>query len=111
MGYIRGICISKERGTAKHEVESAKFIPDWGIEGDAHAGHWHRQVSLLSLEKINEFRAKGADVAFGAFGEMCCWKLHRLEKNVTVTVRYTNRWENALCHTKAYLQSSSKVVS
>ena len=69
MGYIRGICISKERGTAKHEVESAKFIPDWGIEGDAHAGHWHRQVSLLSLEKINEFRAKGADVAFGAFGE------------------------------------------
>ena len=47
MGYIRGICISKERGTAKHEVESAKFIPDWGIEGDAHAGHWHRQVSLL----------------------------------------------------------------
>ena len=30
MGYIRGICISKERGTAKHEVESAKFIPDWG---------------------------------------------------------------------------------
>ena len=51
MGYIRGICISKERGTAKHEVESAKFIPDWGIEGDAHAGHWHRQVSLLSLEK------------------------------------------------------------
>ena len=69
MGYIRGICISKERGTAKHEVESAKLIPDWGIEGDAHAGHWHRQVSLLSLEKINEFRAKGADVAFGAFGE------------------------------------------
>ena len=69
MGYIRGICISKERGTAKHEVESAKFIPDWGIEGDAHAGHWHRQVSLLSLEKINEFRAKGADVALGAFGE------------------------------------------
>ena len=62
-------CISKERGTAKHEVESAKFIPDWGIEGDAHAGHWHRQVSLLSLEKINEFRAKGADVAPGAFGE------------------------------------------
>ena len=69
MGYIRGICISKERGTAKHEVESAKCIPDWGIEGDAHAGHWHRQVSLLSLEKINEFRAKGADVALGAFGE------------------------------------------
>lgn len=132
MGYIRGICISKERGTAKHEVESAKFIPDWGIEGDAHAGHWHRQVSLLSLEKINEFRAKGADVAFGAFGENLIvegfdlrnlpigtqlrsgdvlLEITQIGKNVTVTVRYTNRWENALCHTKAYLQSSSKVVS
>ena len=47
----------------------AGFVKDWGIQGDAHAGKWHRQVSLLSFEKIEEFRAKGADVAFGAFGE------------------------------------------
>lgn len=42
---------------------------DWGIKGDAHAGRWHRQVSLLSLERIEEFRARGAQVEFGAFGE------------------------------------------
>ena len=50
-------------------MEEAGFVKDWGIQGDAHAGKWHRQVSLLSFEKIEEFRAKGADVAFGAFGE------------------------------------------
>ena len=58
MGKIIGICISEKRGTAKHEVETAKLVEDWGIEGDAHAGHWHRQVSLLSYEKIEAFRAK-----------------------------------------------------
>lgn len=69
MGEIKGICISEKRGTVKHEVESADLIEDWGIKGDAHAGKWHRQVSLLSFEKIEAFRARGAEVAFGAFGE------------------------------------------
>ena len=69
MGKIIGICISEKRGTAKHEVETAKLVEDWGIEGDAHAGHWHRQVSLLSYEKIEAFRAKGADIPLGAFGD------------------------------------------
>ena len=45
---LKGICISEKRGTAKHEIEEAVFVKDWGIEKDAHAGHWHRQVSLLS---------------------------------------------------------------
>ena len=44
-------------------------MEDWGLEGDAHAGKWHRQVSLLSGEKIDAFRAKGAEVEDGAFGE------------------------------------------
>ena len=69
MGKIIGICISEKRGTAKHEVETAKLVEDWGIEGDAHAGHWHRQVSLLSFDKIEAFRARGAEVGDGAFGE------------------------------------------
>lgn len=69
MGIIRGICISERRGTRKMEVPEAKLKINWGIEGDAHGGNWHRQVSLLSLEKIEEFRKKGADVDFGAFGE------------------------------------------
>ena len=69
MGIIKGICISKERGTEKHEVAEAGFVKDWGIQGDAHAGKWHRQVSLLSFDKIEEFRARGAEVEDGAFGE------------------------------------------
>ncbi len=69
MGVIRGICISEKKGTQKHEVPEAELKVEWGIEGDAHAGKWHRQVSLLGLEQIEAFRARGADVAFGAFGE------------------------------------------
>lgn len=69
MGIIRGICISERRGTQKTEVPEADLKVNWGIEGDAHGGNWHRQVSLLSLEKIEAFREKGADVNFGAFGE------------------------------------------
>lgn len=69
MGKILAICISEKRGTQKSRVPSAKFIEEWGIEGDAHAGKWHRQVSLLSAERIDDFRARGADVADGAFGE------------------------------------------
>ena len=53
MGKIIGICISEKRGTAKHEIEEAILAKDWGIQGDAHAGHWHRQVSLLSLSLIH----------------------------------------------------------
>ena len=69
MGTVKAICISDRRGIQKNYVEEAFFRKDWGIEGDAHAGNWHRQVSLLSHERIEEFRARGADVQPGAFGE------------------------------------------
>lgn len=69
MGKILAICISEEKGTQKKPVETATLVEDWGIEKDAHGGKWHRQVSLLSFEKIEEFRAKGVEVDFGAFGE------------------------------------------
>lgn len=69
MSRIQAICISEIRGTAKHEIDEATLKEDWGIIGDAHAGNWHRQVSFLGLEEIEAFRRKGADVAFGAFGE------------------------------------------
>lgn len=68
-GKIVGICISEKRGTQKTPIEHAKLLKEWGVEGDAHGGNWHRQVSLISLQKIEEFRAKGANVDFGAFGE------------------------------------------
>ena len=69
MGEIKAICISERRGTAKHPVETARLLEGYGIEGDAHGGNWHRQVSLLGLEKIEDFRKRGAKVEFGAFGE------------------------------------------
>lgn len=69
MGIIQAICISEVRGVQKHAIPEADLTPEWGIVSDAHGGNWHRQVSLLGLEKIEAFRAKGADVAYGAFGE------------------------------------------
>lgn len=69
MGVLKGICVSKKRGTKKVEVAEAMLVENYGIEGDAHVGNWHRQVSLLSLEKIEAFREKGAQVSFGDFGE------------------------------------------
>ena len=68
-GKIRAICISEKRGTVKHEVSSALLKEGYGIEGDAHAGKWHRQVSLLSASDIDAFNEKGAGVKNGDFGE------------------------------------------
>lgn len=69
MGIIRAICISKEKGTAKVRVPNGVFIENFGIENDAHAGNWHRQVSFLSYDKVEEFCKRGAFVDDGAFGE------------------------------------------
>lgn len=69
MGTLTGICISEKRGVQKHFINEANIIKDWGIEGDAHGGKWHRQISLLSIEKIEEFKQKGANVHPGSFGE------------------------------------------
>lgn len=69
MGKVIAICISDKKGIQKTETDHAELKENYGIMGDAHAGNWHRQVSLLSLEQIEEFRQKGADIAFGAFGE------------------------------------------
>ena len=69
MGKVIAVCISEKKETQKHPVQEAEFIEDWGIKDDAHAGKWHRQVSLLSYDKIEAFRARGAEVEDGAFGE------------------------------------------
>jgi len=68
-GRIKAISISKERGTKKYNVPTAELKAGFGIEGDAHAGDWHRQVSLLAKEAIEKMRAKGADVTEGDFAE------------------------------------------
>lgn len=69
MGRIRGICLSQRRGTKKKETDRALLIENFGLEKDAHGGNWHRQVSLLSWEKTEEFKAKGAKINYGDFGE------------------------------------------
>lgn len=69
MGKVTAICTSEKKGTQKKNIHSAKFIENHGIENDAHAGDWHRQVSLISKEKIDEFIERGGHVTDGAFGE------------------------------------------
>ncbi len=70
IGEIAAISISKKKGIPKTNVPSAKIIENFGIEGDAHAGNWHRQVSLLPLESINKMREAGLpNLRPGAFAE------------------------------------------
>ena len=68
-GRIRAISVSKEKGTQKVNVPEAELLADFGIIGDAHAGNWHRQVSLLGAESINKMIEKGAKVSPGSFAE------------------------------------------
>ena len=76
MGKVMAVCTSPEKGTQKENVHMAEVIEDFGIKDDAHAGKWHRQISLLSYEKIEEFRQRGAEVEFGAFGENIVVRYH-----------------------------------
>lgn len=69
MGKIMAVCISEKRGTQKKNIGKVRLIENFGLEGDAHAGNWHRQVSLLSYEKVRAFEEKGISVEDGAFGE------------------------------------------
>ena len=57
MGIIQAICISEVRGVQKHAIPEADLTPEWGIVGDAHAGDWHRQISLLADESVDTMRA------------------------------------------------------
>jgi MOSC domain-containing protein YiiM len=68
-GKIVSLNISKKKGIPKTNVERVKLVADWGIEGDVHAGKWHRQISFLALESIEKMRAKGLNVRPGAFAE------------------------------------------
>jgi MOSC domain-containing protein YiiM len=68
-GKIVAVCTSEKTGTRKANVGSALVKINWGIEGDAHAGEWHRQVSLLAVESIDKMRAQGLEVGPGDFAE------------------------------------------
>ncbi len=66
---IRSIAVSKKKGTRKECIEEARLVVEHGVEGDAHAGPWHRQVSFLAMESINKAKAAGLNVDFGDFAE------------------------------------------
>lgn len=68
-GIIKAVCLSEAKGTEKRPVASVTLIANHGLSGDAHAGNWHRQVSLLSADKVDEFNACGGKAEIGAFGE------------------------------------------
>ena len=68
-GQVKAICLSEKKGTAKIPVEKIEVIENHGFKNDAHAGSWHRQVSLLSYETREKFKKMGSTVEDGAFGE------------------------------------------
>ncbi|MCT4507625.1 MAG: MOSC domain-containing protein [Tepidibacter sp.] len=69
MGKILGVCISEKKGVQKVNVGKVELVKNHGLKKDAHAGNWHRQVSLLSWEKIEDFKNRGGQVKDGDFGE------------------------------------------
>ena len=69
VGRVIAVCTSPKKGMPKSDVGSGQLFVDWGLEGDAHAGNWHRQVSLLAMESIDKMLAKGLDVGPGSFAE------------------------------------------
>ena len=69
MAYVEAVCLSYKKGTVKKEKDKVEVRQNWGIEGDAHAGPWHRQVSFLASESIEKARKQGLDVTFGDFAE------------------------------------------
>ena len=66
---VIAVCTSERKGTRKRDVGHAQLRHEWGIEGDAHAGPWHRQVSLLAWESIQKMRDLGLNVGPGSFAE------------------------------------------
>lgn len=69
MASVIAVCISEKKGTAKHPVELIELKKRHGILGDAHAGDWHRQVSLLATESVDKMRRIFPDIPVGAFAE------------------------------------------
>jgi MOSC domain-containing protein YiiM len=68
-GQILAVSVSRRKGVKKSNLPECKLLENEGLEGDAHAGEWHRQVSLLAMESIDRIRKKGLDVKPGDFAE------------------------------------------
>ncbi len=68
-GKVLAVNISDDKGTKKTNVQKCALLKDFGLKGDAHAGPWHRQVSLLANESIEKMKAMGLKVGYGDFAE------------------------------------------
>ncbi|MDI6813689.1 MAG: MOSC domain-containing protein [Desulfitobacteriaceae bacterium] len=69
MAKLVAVCTSERKGMRKKNVGEGILVPNFGLEGDAHGGDWHRQVSLLALESIQKMQKLGLDVVPGDFAE------------------------------------------
>ena len=69
MAYVEAVCISAKKGVVKKEEQEVTLKAEWGIESDAHAGDWHRQVSLLAGESIDRVKEAMPSLKNGAFAE------------------------------------------
>jgi len=69
MAHVEAVCLSHKKGIVKREQEKVVLRENWGLEGDAHAGEWHRQVSLLAGESIDGVREVLPTIKNGAFAE------------------------------------------
>ncbi|MCU0606954.1 MAG: MOSC domain-containing protein [Candidatus Edwardsbacteria bacterium] len=69
MGTVIAVCVSRNKGEKKRDVGTAVLRAGHGIEGDAHAGDWHRQVSLLADESVDTMRGRGVELGPGDFAE------------------------------------------
>ncbi len=68
-GTVLSVNISEKKGTKKKQIGACRLLKDWGVAEDAHAGKWHRQLSLLTEKSIDKIRAKGLAVDYGDFAE------------------------------------------
>ena len=69
MASVIAVCISEKKRTMKHPVKYIDVKPGYGIFGDAHAGNWHRQISLLASESVDKMKDRYPDIPIGAFAE------------------------------------------
>ena len=69
MGSVVAVCVSEQKGTPKHPVPALELRLGWVVVGDAHAGNWHRQLSLLAEESVDRMRGLGVELPPGVFAE------------------------------------------
>lgn len=123
VGRVLATSVSEHKGTRKHTVDELELRVGVGIVGDAHAGAWHRQVSLLPNESVDRMRERGLELAAGDFAENilteglvlrelpvgsvlavgeCRLVVTQIGKSATTTARYAASRACASCRRTAY---------